>query len=209
MHQLVRPALLVIGLLGFLSASPAADQPRSPKDPGTVDCVAVGDPESGKAHDMAIKGAVTNETVNAEIGTLREKYPVATLGGRGSELSFSLRVSRPKSSAATPVVLEVQEIHNRRPQAFGYTVQVNGKDAYFRTYDEMAAGPNHYFFRIPAADAGEGNLRVTFRNDGDAPFSLGKVWAYGDFAGLAKEEGTSQPMPVVENATVLLQYHSF
>jgi len=108
MHQLVRPALLVIGLLGFLSASPAADQPRSPKDPGTVDCVAVGDPESGKAHDMAIKGAVTNETVNAEIGTLREKYPVATLGGRGSELSFSLRVSRPKSSAATPVVLEVQ-----------------------------------------------------------------------------------------------------
>jgi len=169
-----------------------------------VDCVAVGDQDSRTAHDMTTQGSVTNETLKVEIGTLRENYPVATLLGRGSKFSLTLRVSRPKGSTATPVVLEVQEIHNRRPQALGYIVQVNGKDAYFRTYDEMAAGPNHYFIQIPAADADNGNLRVTFRNEGDSPFSIGKIWAYGDFAGLAKEEGTSQPMPVVEKATVLL-----
>lgn len=203
MHQLDIPILLALGLLGLLSVSPDK-QSRFPQNPGKVDCVDFGNRASAKAHAVASKGAVSNETLNVEMGTLREKYPVTTLGGRGSELSVSLRVSRPKGSASTPIVLEVQEIHNRRAQAFGYTVQVNGKNAYFRTYDEMAAGPNHYFIQIPAADAGDGNLGVTFRNDGDAPFSLGKVWAYGDFVGLTKEEGTLQPMPVVENATVLL-----
>ena len=149
-------------------------------------------------------GKVARETLNVEIGTLREKYPVATLSGRGAELSVTMHVARPEGSGTSPILLEVQEIHIRRPQTFGYTVQVNGKEAYFRTYNEMAAGPNHYFVQIPATDARKGTLLVTFRNQSDAPFSLGKVWACGDFARLAREEQTYQPMPVAENATVLL-----
>jgi hypothetical protein len=73
-----------------------------------------------------------------------------------------------------PAILEIQEIHQRRPQAFGYTVSVNGQPVYFRTYEELGAGPNHYFVRIPDALLTPGDaLRFELTSAGAPAFSLG------------------------------------
>lgn len=187
------------------AASAAAEALSIPKAPGAIDCALLGDAESSKNHAVTTKGSVTNEILNVEIGSLRPRYHVATLSGRGTELSTTLNLAKATTAAANPVILEVEEIHNRRPGTLGYTVQVNGKDVYFRTYDEMAAGPNHYFVQIPAEIAAKVALRVTFRNESDAPFSLSRLWAYSDFESLAKAEGTFRPMSVaVKNPAWLL-----
>ncbi len=196
--------LLGLLLLGLLGKSPiaVASEAAEPGSSLRVDAVVLGDPQSEKAHGVVDSGVVRRETLAVEIGLLREKYSVATVSQAGSQLALTLQVGQ--NHADTPITLEIQEIHNRRPQVFGYTVEVNGAAVYFRTYEEMAAGPNHYFVEIPRAQTNQGNLRVVFRNEGAEPFSLGKVWAYADFAGLTRLEGTYQPMPTVENATVLL-----
>jgi len=190
-------------LLGLALATTPGFAAETAKQ-AAIDSVVFGDAASEKSHGVADTGTVAREKLAIEIGLLREKYPVATVSQPGSQVSVTLQVARGTVDPATPIILEVQEIHNRRPQVFGYTVQVNGKDTYFRTYDEMAAGPNHYFVQIPGSEAPNGVLQVAFRNEGSEPFSLGRVWAYADFAGLAGAEGTYKPMPTVENATVLL-----
>ena len=91
---------------------------QTPKSSDSLDCVAVADAKSGTSHQMTTSGKVVRETLNVEIGTLREKYPVATLSGRGAELSVTMHVARPKGSGTLPILLEVQVIHNRRPQTF-------------------------------------------------------------------------------------------
>ena len=178
------------------AASAATEAPTIPKAPGAIDCALLGDAESSKNHSVTTKGSITNEILNVEIGSLRPHYQVATLSGRGTELSTTLNLAQATTAAASPIILEVEEIHNRRPGTLGYTVQVNGKDVYFRSYDEMAAGPNHYFVQIPAEIATNGALRVTFHNESDAPVSLSRLWAYSDFEGLAKAEETFRPMSV-------------
>ena len=200
MHVLFRHSRCLLSLALAVASVHAAE----PVQASAVDLVILGDVVSEKFHAVADTGKISRETLAIDIGMQRERYQVATVAQVGSQLSMTLHVSRSGVNAAAPIILEVQEIHNRRPQIFGYTVQVNGKDAYFRTYDEMAAGPNHYFVQIPGNEAKDGVLHVTFRNEGAEPFSLGRVWAYADFAGLARVEGTYQPMPTVENATILL-----
>lgn len=168
-----------------------------------VDCVDIGNANSVINHDLFIKGTGNYEMINVEIGSLRPTYPVVTLSRYGSTLSAKMRVNLPRDGVKQ-ILLEVQEIHNRRPQTLAYTIQVNGKDIYFRTYDEMSAGPNHYFVQVPVSLANKGFLSIVFRNESNAPFSVAKVWAYGDFNALAHAEVTYQPMAVAEDATWLL-----
>jgi hypothetical protein len=174
-----------------------------------TDSVTFGNMQSEKEHGFTVSGPVkvAPETIKAEMGTLIQEYKAQTLNARGSSISFKMKLSQDKNAGAaisTPYILEIQEIHNRRPQVFGYTVQVNGKDIYFRTYDEMGAGPNNYFVQVPRELSSDGILNVTLRNDGASPFSIGRIWAYSDFFRLAAAEGTYQKMPIVDEATVYL-----
>jgi hypothetical protein len=132
------------------------------------------------------------ETLVGEMGGLRDTFAVRTVTGKGS--SLTLEVAAPV--AGQPLLIEIEEIHQRRPNAFGYTVQANGQDVYFRTYQEYGDGPNHYFLAIPAAIAGtRASVNLIFRNDGSAPFSLGRLWSYNDFfTRVAEREQVYRPM---------------
>jgi hypothetical protein len=148
---------------------------------------------------------VTQETLNVEIGSVREAHAVATLRGTGAELTVPLRLDPAAlGNKGALIWLEIEEIHNRRADVFGYTVAVNGTDLYFRTYEELAAGANRFFVAVPTALVPDGRMVVTFRNAGAAPFSVSRVWAYADFFRLAESENTWKPLVVVEEAAVLL-----
>ena len=144
---------------------------------------------------IQISGPVRHETLETEIGTLVDRYQVVTLAGAGAEYSFSIEAAR----GGRPLLLEVQEIHNRRTDTFGYWIEVNDLDVYFRTYEEYGAGPNHYFVQVPDAAAGTGEvIRITFRSEGAAPFSIGRVWLYEDFFDqVGRPEGMFRPMGLV------------
>ena len=167
-----------------------------------VDLLRLGDAASEQAHQVRAGVGVVTEIVVAEVGTLRRSHVARVVSGRGTTVEFEMDVSG--GSLGPEVFLEIEEIHARRREVFGYTVQVNDKATYFRSYGEMGAGPNHYFVRIPRGHAAGGRLRVTLRNASDAPFGVGRVWAYADFFTLADREGTYRKMPFCDDPGVLL-----
>jgi len=140
-------------------------------------------------------GAVCSEMLDTEMGTLKQSFPVLTLDGVGATLEFQI----PAPPEGAPLLIEVREVHNRRPHAFGYRVSVNGRDAYFRTYQEYGAGPNHYFIAVPSDLArSEDSMRIGFRHEGGGPVSLERVWVYHDFfARVADPEQVYKPMGVL------------
>jgi hypothetical protein len=195
-----RPLGVLTSLL-VLAASGCGSQVQqapvaTPATPATAATAATPTPAPARAvaatvQEATLAGGALRGAITAEIGSLRPTWSVVTLPTQGSSLSFALRPLQPAASA---YLLEIEEIHDRRPQAFGCSVLVNGTPVYFRSYEELAAGPNRYFVQVPRALAPDGRLAVTLRNEGHAPLSISRVWAYADFFDLAAAEGTYQPM---------------
>ena len=102
-----------------------------------VQAVPIGDPSL----QFQAKGAILVENLDTEMGTLKASHSVRTVPQKGDELTFEV----PFDAGAKTLILEIQEIHNRRAAAYGYTVLINGHAVYFRTYQELGAGPNHFF----------------------------------------------------------------
>ena len=158
------------------------------------DQIACDEPTSLTNHSQLTTGKVRTELLATEIGGFTRTYPVQTVSGSRSSLGFTLR----KPAIAKDLILEVQEIHSRRPKAFAYTVSVNGTDVYFRTYEEVGAGPNHYFIRIPAAAALGEALHITLTSAGAPEFSLGRVWLYADFfTTIEPQENVYRPLALM------------
>jgi len=132
------------------------------------------------------------EKLETEMGGHLERYQTATVAGKNASLAFEL----PAPAKGEDLLLEIREIHNRRPGVFGYTVLVEGREVYFRTYEEYGAGPNHFFVLIPAQSLpGSGKVRVELRSEGATPFSIADIWAYHDFPNkVAEREGVYRPM---------------
>jgi hypothetical protein len=135
------------------------------------------------------------ETLHTEMGSFRETFRVGTFPRKGVSASFLV----PFPAGTRSLFLEIQEIHHRRPDAYGYTVLVNGRDVYFRTYQELGAGPNHYFIEVPADLLESGApLEVSLRHEGGGPFSIGRVWAHDDFfAKVEPAEKVARPMAIL------------
>jgi hypothetical protein len=159
---------------------------------GFDDHLDFGDKRSERAHGLEAVGSGRIETLETTLGSLQRNYRVRTVSGEGAAIRFYLTLSL----HGKPAVLAIQEVHDRRQSAFGYTVLVNGREVYFRTYQELGAGANHYFIKLPSElTASSSPLRVTVRSDSGAPFSLGQVWLYSDFFnGIAKEEDVYRKM---------------
>lgn len=132
---------------------------------------------STEEKSLVTTGLVVRETIDTEMGAFLRPFTVRTITGTGSSLSFTLRPPAVTSS----LILEIQEIHQRRESAFAYTVTINGIDSYFRTYAEKGAGPNHWFMALPESCLTSDFITVTITSAGAPPFSLGRVWLYGDF----------------------------
>lgn len=137
-------------------------------------------------------GDVRLETLETQMGGHLDSYKTARVEGKGASLSFEL----PAPSIGEDLLLEIREIHNRRPGVFGYTVLVDGREVYFRTYEEYGAGPNHFFVQIPGKSlTGSGVVRVELRSEGAAPFNIADIWAYHDFPNkVAWREKVYRPM---------------
>jgi hypothetical protein len=155
----------------------------------------LGDRASEKAHQVKTVGSVKAGTLETEMGGYRDRFRVRTLSGENAELRFEV----PLPSAGQPLLLEIQEIHQRRPVVFGYTVLVNDQPVYFRTYEEYGAGPNHFWVAVDARYLNEPNrARITLRNAGSGAFSIGQIWAYGDFfTRVEAQEGVYRTMGVL------------
>lgn len=196
---------LAIGLwLGFVASFCIAEVNSSSNIfRGLSDQVDFGRADHGKA--LKIKGKVFKETVTDEIGVSHSQSTVLTFQKMGDELSLNFKCDGSPSSS---YMLEVEEIHRRRLQVFGYTVLVNGKAVYFRSYEEMGAGPNRYFILIPkTAVPSQGPMEVTFRNEGRSSFSLSRVWLYANFFELASDEGVYKPMTMYGEALTFAGPH--
>lgn len=164
-----------------------------------VAAVDLGAGEVEEPAKRAASGDVRTELLELSLGSLRSAIRATTITGRGSELSITI----PPPPGEGPLLLEVEEVHNRRPETFAYTVLVDGKAVYFRTYDELAAGRNHYFVDLPET-SGRESVTIAFRSACGAPFSLSRLWLYRNFDGLAEQDGTYRPMAVAENPAWLL-----
>ena len=213
-HHASRPAALLCkrlmtGLVASLlllvtsGCGPTAQAPTDGRDvpPATLPPPPIGRAVAATVQNGSLAGGAVMGSITAEIGSLRPTWTVCTLPTKGSSLSLALRPLQPAASA---YLLEIEEIHNRHSQSFGCQVLVNGRPVYFRSYEEMAAGPNRYFVQVPRALAPDGRLNVTFRNDGYAPLNISRVWGYTDFFDLAAKEQTYQSMPIFGEALVFL-----
>ena len=136
-----------------------------------VQAVPIGDPSL----PVQVKGAIALEELDTEMGTLKGSHSVRTVPHKGDELSFEV----PFDAGAKSLILEIQEIHNRRAAAYGYSVLINGREVYFRTYQELGAGPNHFFVEVPEDLLKSGSpLQITLRHEGGGPFSVAKLWVW-------------------------------
>ena len=164
---------------------------------------------SAKAHRAAACALPNNivgerctlESISSEIGSFKRTYQAYTLSGTGAKLVATFS----KPAVSGDLLIEIQEIHQRRLRAFGYTVKVNQTDVAFRTYAEHGAGPNHYFIKVPLeALANHGDMTVTLTSAGAPPFSIAKVIVWRDyFTKLEAEEGIYRPMALLGKHTTL------
>jgi len=185
-----RSLALALCILGFSRIAPAVED-----ESAYSASISFGEERDEAAWKMTTSGDVRADILETESGGYHETHRVLTVSGKGSTVEFSV----PCPPKGRPLLLEIQEIHNRRPKAFGYTILVNGKEVYFRTYEELGAGPNHFFVQVgPELLDGSEEARILIRNEGSTPFSLGHIWAYDDFfTHVAVLEKVYRPMGIL------------
>jgi hypothetical protein len=155
-------------------------------DAGISDHIQFGDPSSEQSHRATFSDGVESRKLDTTVGLMKHSHSTREFKAKGAETTFQLKVS--PQDAATRILLELQEVHDRR-DTFGYSVYVGDKKVYFRTYEEISGGPNHYFIEIDRDLVGkDGTLDMKIVSESNSPLNLSQIWAYPDFQKLADEE---------------------
>ncbi|MBR3779221.1 MAG: hypothetical protein IKL13_05825 [Clostridia bacterium] len=157
---------------------------------GISDTLDLSSSSSKNDHGLKTVGSVSSTKITTDNGTIKETYTALKFAGKGAKAEFTLDLSSPKAtSSSNPMMLEIMEVHNNNYCAFGYTVQINGKDVYFRTYEELATGTIHYFIPFSRSLVSDpSKVKVTIISEDASAFSIGMVWGYNDFYGLMEDE---------------------
>ena len=157
---------------------------------GISDTLDLSSSSSKDAHGLKTTGSVASTKITTDNGTVKETYTALKFSGEGAKAEFTLNLSSPKaSSSKNPMMLEIMEVHNNNYCAFGYKVQVNGQDVWFRTYEELATGTIHYFVPFSRSLVPDpSKVKVTIVSQDASAFSIGMVWGYNDFYGLMEDE---------------------
>ena len=153
------------------------------------DSLVIGDSASEQSHSLVLQGAV-RETQTAATGTRSDEYDVLSFSREGDSAEWVMDLSAPTPKNATePLMLEIQEIHQASEQGFAYSVLADGQEVYFRTYEQIASAPNHYFIRIDRNAVEDlSRVRITIRSACNTGFSVSRVWGYSDFSTLTEEQ---------------------
>lgn len=140
------------------------------------------------------------EGLNTDVGLLRGQLAATTLSAPGEQWEQVLDLGPGyRADAADPVVLEIEEVHQARPQAFLYTVYVEDRPVYVRTFQELIAAPCTAmvaFDRKHVRDPRAVRVRIV-RGEGGA-VSITRVRAHGDFYAQARAQRLDQPMGVYD-----------
>ena len=120
-----------------------------------------------------MQGDVKIATVGDFVGghDLRKLSRVIGVGGA---VSFDVKVA-----AGVPLTLEIEEIDGRDTDVRGYSIFVEDRPVYFRTYRGCGAGTVHYFVQVPSPN--HDRVTVKFVNRGTSAVSIGRVWSWEDF----------------------------
>ena len=157
---------------------------------GISDTLDLSSSSSKNSHGLKTTGSVSSTKITTDNGTVKETYTALKFAGKGAKAEFTLDLSSPAAASANnPMMLEIMEVHNNNYTAFGYIIQINGQDVYFRTYEELATGTIHYFVpfsRTMVSDPSK--VKVTIISQDASAFSIGMVWGYNDFYSLMDDE---------------------
>ncbi|WP_221469020.1 S-layer homology domain-containing protein [Cohnella nanjingensis] len=187
---------VTIGGNGNGSATPGADDGTNTPPLGDTfvqSRIVFGDSADETDKNLTTKGTTGVTTIDTQVGELKDAYSVRFMEGVDSEISFELS----DLTLNHPATLEIEEIHTRGDDMLAYSIFVNGVETYYRTYEELSEGPNHYFVSIDADVIGNNDeIAITFRNESGSKVNFGRVWAYGDFNELLADEQVNRPMTV-------------
>ncbi|MBP5255894.1 MAG: hypothetical protein J6Z80_02445 [Clostridia bacterium] len=175
------------GEYGNMSESEIKTDPPS----GTAlisDRLEIGDGNSEKEHSLVLTGKASSRSAVTKTGTLEKGYSVISFEGKGSTAEWTMAPGR--SEKDDYVLFEVSEVHQANLESFAYTVFVDGKEVYYRTYEQISSSPNHYFFAVLNSEISDpGNVKLKIVSDTDNVFSIYEVAAYADFFEKAKDQG--------------------
>ncbi len=144
------------------------------------DRLRIGDGDSERDHGLTLSGAVKKDTLTAATGTRRDTYEVLSFSGKGAAAEWTMAFS--DGGKADCVMLEIEEIHRDNLEVLAYTVYVDGRETYFRTYEQISSSPNHYFIAVDRADMADPSaVKVKIVSETDCVFSVSEVTGYTDF----------------------------
>ncbi len=141
---------------------------------GLIDSIDIADAKNERAHAFASSGDVKREIVGALVGDHDTRHLSRTVRGEGSWLSFQLRVD-----PAATTTLEIEERNGRDRDVRGYTVLIDNRKTYLRTWQSNGAGPLHFFVQFPPT--GRNRVTVKFLNASATPFSISRLWSFAAF----------------------------
>ncbi len=159
--------------------------------PGANDLIQmVADRMTAEDADLTLSGGATKTTLTAATGTLSDTYSVIRFAGKGATAAFTMNLSQPvPADGSSPILLQITEIHEPVTQAFGYTVYVDEKAVYFRTYEQIASAPNTYFVAVERSAISDlKKVEVKLISESATSFHVAGVVAYTDFYALMEQE---------------------
>lgn len=179
---------LALAMTGFTSSSEA--QKPSIEVAGLTDSIDIAQPRSEENHAFASQGNVSRQISGDWVGGHDMRRMARTVSGIGSGVSYRLKVPR-----GVPLTLEFEELENRaapnQDAVRAYSLFVDGKRAYFRTAQASSGGPLHFFVAVPPRDRDVLDLKI--QNETEAPFNLGRIWAFADFPRYFERAGMAVP----------------
>lgn len=149
-------------------------------------------------HSLQLSDGAEQAAATIKTGTLEKTCDVLRFSRNGARAEWIMDLSKPVPENGTePVLLEIEEIHEASTQAFGYTVYVNDEAVYFRTYEQIASAPNHYFIAVDRSRIADlSAVKVALVSASDRPFQIANVYAYTNFSELMASEEVYEKMGI-------------
>ncbi len=172
------------------SSLPESDKSLNPADYTSVvsDRLMIGDAVSEAAHSLSLSDGASPGRADTKTGTLEKIYNVISFEKKGASAEWKMSVEKPGS--AEYVLFEVAEVHDANLETLAYTVYVDGKEVYYRTYEQISSSPNRYFFAVLNSEIRDfSDISLKIVSDTGNRFNISEIIAYTDFFEKVRDQG--------------------